>query len=61
ISEFSSNRSDRKTNSANNCWSIYRVGFRNTAGGIESCESSLPYIDFTAPTVDYRSSILYEH
>ncbi|MFM7987797.1 MAG: hypothetical protein ACKPKO_51645, partial [Candidatus Fonsibacter sp.] len=33
----------------------------NTAGGMEICVSYLPYIGFTAPTVDYKGSILYDH
>ncbi|MFM7984345.1 MAG: hypothetical protein ACKPKO_33975, partial [Candidatus Fonsibacter sp.] len=33
----------------------------NTAGGMEIFVSSLPYIDFTAPTADYKGRILYDH
>ena len=28
---------------------------------MEICASSLPYIDFTAPSVDYRGRVIYEH
>ncbi|MFM7984819.1 MAG: hypothetical protein ACKPKO_36410, partial [Candidatus Fonsibacter sp.] len=33
----------------------------NTAGRMEISASSLPYIDFTTPSVDYKGRILYDH
>ena len=33
----------------------------NTVGGMEICASSLPYIDFTVPSIASKGRILYDH